>query len=201
MKSAPALALLAILLVPQTASAAFALDPVGDETFAPGRVVFLPTTCHDPMIDILAVGVSSDGTHATINMTVLDLAGQPTCANGLVPIEGRWGFWWVVLTNASGAFVAAYAQEQGDGSILMRYDLGGGSSVVSGSAAGSISGNVLTWVVPLSGALPGTGAAYDYRGVTFGTQVEASRWASSPDPRIQDVFNLYDRADLGSVTV
>lgn len=199
MRTLPFLLIL-LLALPQAASAAFASDPAGDEgASTPYRVAVVPTTCHDPRIDLLAAGVASDGSNVTITMTVLDLAGRPTCGNGAVWMDARFGLWWFPLHDSAGHSIIAYADAD-YGQLRMHYAVGS-SDWVGGPAAGTINGNVLTWVIPLSGLLPGTNESYDYRGLSFQTQVEAHENLRGVPSLGQGDVTLYDRLELGPVAV
>lgn len=192
-----------LLTLPTPASASTQADPIYDETWSPGRAVHVPTTCHDGRVDLREVSMTRSGQDATLSIRVRDFDDIPTCA-GLTGVQARDGFWQFAAQDATGAArIFAYASEW-NGVVTFHYQVGSGGADVSGPHVGSVQGDVLTWTIPLAGAIPGTQTPYDYRGLAFSAHVHATEWIDPPAvPRLgwTSVLSLYDEARIQNATM
>ena len=198
-----ALALLAVLL-PPPAAAASQTDPAGDETYAPGRRVLVPTPCHSPKIDITEASATSDGATVTLSIEVLDVDAPFACTGDAAGLVQGWEtLWMFVLSGPGDELIFAYAQPDYAGGHDFRYKIGNDNAgEATGPTVGGVTGNVLAWTIPLTGVRPGTTEAYDYRGLTFGTEVYGYEDAIvGPPQTFLLAFHLFDTVALGPVTV
>lgn len=188
---------LLLLLPAAPVSAASASDPAGDETTLFNPAFLDLKACHSPSIDITSLSLEVEDTTAIFQLTILEMDGVPTC--GRVPFTG--GFYqWYVLADGPSFHMTVAASPTTNGDIQFRYRLQGDLSA-NGSSAGSLSGNVLTWTVPLAGTLP-NGTAYDYRGLTVDLRAEAyQNIAPAPGLPRDASIRVLDRANLNGVTL
>lgn len=175
--------LLAFLLLAPVAWGASQGDPAGDEAAWTNPGTPLPRgalPCRDPRVDVTNVEVTSDGSNATVRLEVLDFGGRPSC--GGQPFRGGGGvrgMWWVWVWNGTtqDGFVA-YAYTRANGSLHFTYAVQNGTVAPEGALlASGVSGNVLTWTLPLSGTVP---TYHDYRGRILHASGAAEEYAEWP---------------------